>query len=206
MLKRNDDPELVVSSTGLSTFAAADASRAAELQRVKALATLVLVGHADAVRRRQASAQRPSRLRLHRGLRRSRDHRRARRLVRRGGAVQAAAGLADPAHRDHPEQSAAYRRETRRIHREELPGGRSGRRQAQADRFWHVHRGLAARPQAQRRSRAVRPAPAAGSVLGNGVVGPDDLHHPPRHHAGAFDRSGAAGGRRAARLRAGGQA
>jgi uncharacterized membrane-anchored protein YjiN (DUF445 family) len=44
MLKRNDDPELVVSSTGLSTFTAADVTRAAELRRVKALATLVLVG------------------------------------------------------------------------------------------------------------------------------------------------------------------
>jgi uncharacterized membrane-anchored protein YjiN (DUF445 family) len=44
MLKRNDDPGRVVSSTGLSTFAAADASRAAELRRVKALATSVLVG------------------------------------------------------------------------------------------------------------------------------------------------------------------
>jgi uncharacterized membrane-anchored protein YjiN (DUF445 family) len=44
MLKRNDDPGLVASSTSLSTFAAADASRAAELKRVKALATLVLVG------------------------------------------------------------------------------------------------------------------------------------------------------------------
>ena len=37
-------PGLVVSSTSLSTFAPADASRAAELRRVKALATLVLVG------------------------------------------------------------------------------------------------------------------------------------------------------------------
>jgi uncharacterized membrane-anchored protein YjiN (DUF445 family) len=44
MLKRNDDPAPVASSTGLSTFGAADASRAAELRRVKALATLVLVG------------------------------------------------------------------------------------------------------------------------------------------------------------------
>src|SRR5262249_58311640 len=42
MLKRNDDPRLV--SPGLSTFTPADASRAAELRRVKALATLVLVG------------------------------------------------------------------------------------------------------------------------------------------------------------------
>jgi uncharacterized membrane-anchored protein YjiN (DUF445 family) len=44
MLKRNDDPGLVVSSTSLSTFAPADVTRAAELRRVKALATLVLVG------------------------------------------------------------------------------------------------------------------------------------------------------------------
>ena len=44
MLQRNDDSRLVASSTGLSTFAPADASRAAELKRVKALATLVLVG------------------------------------------------------------------------------------------------------------------------------------------------------------------
>jgi len=44
MLKRNDDPELIASSPGLMTFTPADASRAAELRRVKALATLVLVG------------------------------------------------------------------------------------------------------------------------------------------------------------------
>src|ERR1700748_3759174 len=44
MLKRSDDPGLVASSTGLSTFTPADASRAAELRRVKALATLVLLG------------------------------------------------------------------------------------------------------------------------------------------------------------------
>ena len=44
MLKRSDDPGLVASSTGLSTFTPTDASRAAELRRVKALATLVLVG------------------------------------------------------------------------------------------------------------------------------------------------------------------
>jgi uncharacterized membrane-anchored protein YjiN (DUF445 family) len=44
MLKRNDDPGLVLSSTSLSTFAAGDASRAAELKRVKAQATLVLAG------------------------------------------------------------------------------------------------------------------------------------------------------------------
>jgi uncharacterized membrane-anchored protein YjiN (DUF445 family) len=44
MLKRNDDPELIASSPGLMTVTPADAARAAELRRVKALATLVLVG------------------------------------------------------------------------------------------------------------------------------------------------------------------
>jgi uncharacterized membrane-anchored protein YjiN (DUF445 family) len=44
MLKRNDDLELIASSTGLAVFTPGDASRAAELRRVKALATLVLVG------------------------------------------------------------------------------------------------------------------------------------------------------------------
>ena len=44
MLKRSDDPKLVVSSPSLMTFTLTDASRAAELRRVKALATLVLVG------------------------------------------------------------------------------------------------------------------------------------------------------------------
>ncbi|HEY2249020.1 MAG TPA: DUF445 family protein [Bradyrhizobium sp.] len=44
MLKRNDDPELVATSASLSAFVAGDASRAAELRRVKALATSVLVG------------------------------------------------------------------------------------------------------------------------------------------------------------------
>src|ERR1700759_343146 len=44
MLKRNDESGLVRSSASLSTFTLTDASRAAELRRVKALATLVLVG------------------------------------------------------------------------------------------------------------------------------------------------------------------
>src|SRR6201994_38702 len=44
MLKRNDESGLVRSSASLSTFTPADATRAAELRRVKALATLVLVG------------------------------------------------------------------------------------------------------------------------------------------------------------------
>src|ERR1700760_901725 len=44
MLERKEDPELVVTSTSLSAFVAGDASRAAELRRVKALATLVLAG------------------------------------------------------------------------------------------------------------------------------------------------------------------
>src|ERR1700759_1579750 len=44
MLKRRDDPGLVVPSTSLSAFVAGAASRAAELRRVKALATLVLAG------------------------------------------------------------------------------------------------------------------------------------------------------------------
>src|SRR6201994_1372638 len=44
MLKRNDESGLVRSSASLSTFTPADATRAAELRRVKALATLALVG------------------------------------------------------------------------------------------------------------------------------------------------------------------
>ena len=49
-------------------------------------------------------------------------------------------------------------------------------------------------------------APVARGVLGHGDLGPDEFHHPPRHHAIAVDRSRAARRRHAARLRAGGPA
>ena len=60
-------------------------------------------------------------LRLHRGLRGGRHHRRSGRLVRGGSPVQKAAGAADPAHRHHPEQPASDRRQARRIHRAAFP-------------------------------------------------------------------------------------
>ena len=84
-------------------------------------------GDVCAVHRGEGAAACASGLRLHRGVCRSRHDRRPRRLVRRGGAVQAAAGIADPAHRDHPEQPASHRRQARRIHRKEFPGSRTGR-------------------------------------------------------------------------------
>ena len=120
-----------MTTTGTFSFdTPGDASRAAELRRVKWLATLVLAANARAVRGREALAERASGVRLHRGLCGSRHHRRARRLVCGGGAVQAAAGPADPAHRDHPEQPAAHRRQARRVHRGAFPRGGAGRGQA----------------------------------------------------------------------------
>ena len=117
-------------------------------------------GHASRCSWRTNAAACASRVRLHRGLRGSRHHRRPRRLVRRGGAVQAAAGPADPAHRDHPEQPAPHRRQARRIHRGAFPRSRPGRGKAAPDRFRLVHCRLAARPQEERGSRPLRAAAA----------------------------------------------
>ena len=161
-------------------------------------------GDVCAVPRREGVAAGASGLRLHRGLCRGRHHRRPRRLVRRGGVVQAAAGTADPAHRDHPEQPAPHRRQARRIHRGAFSRSRARRSQAAADRFRLVHRRLAARPQAQRGSRALCAAAVAGSGGGDGEFRPDDLRQPPHHRAIDGDRSGAARRRHAARLREGG--
>ena len=156
--------------------------------------------------RREGVAAGASGVRLHRGLCRGRHHRRPRRLVRRGGPVQKAAGAADPAHRDHPEQPAAHRRQARRIHRGAFPRIRPGRSQAAADRFRLVHRRLAARPQAQRGSRALCAAAVARGGSGDGEFRADDLRQPPHHRATDVDRSGAARRRHAARLREGGPA
>ena len=46
--------------------------------------------------------------------------------------------------------------------------------------FGSLHRRLAARSQAQRRSRPLRAAAVARGGLGDGNLGPDDVHHPPR--------------------------
>ncbi len=120
--------------------------------------------------------------------------------------VQAAAGTADPAHRDHPEQPAPHRRQARRIHRGAFPRSRAGRSQAAADRFRLVHRRLAARPQAQRGSRALCAAAVAGGGGGDGEFRADDVRQPPHHRAIDGDRSRAARRRHAARLREGGPA
>ena len=178
-----------------------DAARAAELRRVKALATLVLARHAGAVRGREGVAAGASGFRLRRGVRGSRHHRRARRLVRGGGAVSQAVGIADPAYRDHPEQPASHRRQARRIHRGAFSRSRSGRCQAAPDRFRLLHCRLAARPQAQHRSCPLRAASVARGGFGDGNLGADDVHHPPHHHPVAVDRSCAAGRRHAARFR-----
>ena len=180
-----------------------DAARAAELRRVKLLATLVLAATFAIFLGGEGVAAGASGVRLHRGLCRSRHHRRPRRLVRRGGLVSQASGAADPAHRDHPEQPAPHRRQARRIHRGAFPRSRARRSQAAADRFRLVHRRLAARPQAQRGSRALCAAAVAGSGRGDGEFRADDLRQPPHHRAIDVDRSGAARRRHAARLREG---
>ena len=153
--------------------------------------------------RREGAAAAASGVRLHRGLCGGRHHRRSRRLVRRRRAVQKAAGAADPAHRDHPEQPAPHRRQARRIHRGAFPRIRAGRSQAAADRFRLVHRRLAARPQAQRGSGALCAAAVAGSGRCDGEFRADDLRQPPHHRATDGDRSRAARRRHAARLRQG---
>ena len=181
-----------------------DAARAAELRRVKLLATSGAGGDVCDFPRREGVAARAPGVRLHRSLCRGRHHRRPRRLVRRGGAVQKAAGTADPAHGNHPEQPAPHRRQARRIHRDAFPRICSGRGQAAADRFRLVHRRLAARPQAQRGSRAFCAAAVARSGGCDGEFRADDFRQPPHHRAIDVDRSRAARRRYAARLRQGG--
>ena len=68
----------------------------------------------------------------------------------------------------------------------------SRRSKAAADRFRLVHRRLAARPQAQRGSRALCAAAVAGSVGGDGKFRADDFRQPPHHRATDGDRSCAA--------------
>ena len=58
---------------------------------------------------------------LRRRVHRGRDGRRARRLVRGGGAVPPAAQPADPAHRDHPAQQGAHRARAFGVHPAQLP-------------------------------------------------------------------------------------
>ena len=68
--------------------------------------------------------------------------------------------------------------------------------------FGVVHRRLAARPQAQRGSRALRAAAVARSGRCDREFRADDVRQPPHHRAIDVDRSGAARRRHAARLRA----
>ena len=158
-------------------------------------------GDAGAVRHRKTVAAAASGVRLRRGVCRGRHHWRARRLVCRGGAVQAAAGPADSAYRHHPGQPAPHRRQARRIHRGAFSRSRARRSQAAPDRLWLLHRRLAARPQAQRRSRPLHAAALARSGERHRDFRPDEFCHAPHHDAVAIDRSGAARRRHAARLR-----
>ena len=151
----------------------------------------------------EGAAADPPGVRLRRGLCGSRHHRRSCRLVCRGRLVSQAFGAADPAHRDHPEQPAPHRRQARRIHRGAFSRSGPGRGKTAPDRFRRVHRRLAARPQAQRGSRALCVAAVARSGCGHGEFRPDDLRQPPHHRAIDVDRSGAARRRHAAHLREG---
>ena len=86
----------MTASRTFSFDAPGDAARAAELRRVKALATLVLAGTLALFVTAKLLLPRASGFRLRRGLCGSRDHRRPRRLVRGGGAVQRPLGLPIP--------------------------------------------------------------------------------------------------------------
>ena len=189
-----------MTSTGTFSFdAPGDAARAAELRRVKALATLVLAGTLALFVTAKML------LPVHPAFGFIAAFAEAATI---GGladwyAVVAlfkqAVGAADPAHRDHPEQSAPHRRQARRIHRGAFSRSRTCRSQVAPDRLRLFHCRLAARPQAQRRSRPLHAAAVARGGYGDGNIRPDDVHHPPDHHPVAGNRSGAARRRHAAR-------
>ena len=130
-------------------------------------------------------------------LRRGGDHRRPCRLVRGGGAVQAAARPADPAHRHHPGKPEPHRRQSRPLHRGQFPGAGTGAGKAGRGRFCRARRRLADRCRTRRRPVALRRAAGAADAGGGRAIRPARLRHQP--HAGA-DRKGAAGaaGRRTA--------
>src|SRR6266576_1951297 len=88
--------------------------------------------------------------------------------------------------------SAPHRGQARRIHRGAFSRSRARRRQAAPGRLRLLHRRLAARPQAQHRSRPLHAAAFARSRLGDRNLVPDDVHHPPHQHPVAVDRSRAA--------------
>ena len=97
--------------------------------------------------------------RLRRSLCRGGHHRRPRRLVCGGGAVQAAARPAHSAHRDHPGQPEPHRRQSRPLHRGQFPGARTGSRQARRGRFRRTRRRLAGR---SRSGQGASPVSSAG--------------------------------------------
>ena len=96
--------------------------------------------------------------RLRPSIRRSGNGRRARRLVRRHGAVPASARPADPAHRDHPEAQGSDRPQPRRVRRDELPDERGHRRTPARRRHRPAYRRLAGRPRPTPNGRARRSA------------------------------------------------
>ena len=199
-------PKAAMTATGTFSFAPGDAARAAELRRVKALATLVLAGTlALFVTAKLLLPVHP-----------------VFGFVAAFAEAATIGGLADwyavvalfrrPLGLPIPHTAIIQSNQHRiadklgefiEVHFLEAAPGRC---QAAPDRLRLLHRRLAARPQAQHRSRPIRPAPVARGGLGDGNFGPDELHHPPHHHPVAVGRSGAAGRRHAARLRGRGPA
>src|ERR1700704_445823 len=117
-------PAMTVPATFVSD-APGDAARAAELRRVKALATLVLAGTlALFVVAKWLLPMHPI-FGFVAAFAEAATIGGAGGLVRCGGVFSPAAGTADPAHCDHPGQPAPHRRQARRIHRTAFSRSRS---------------------------------------------------------------------------------
>src|SRR5215212_6134993 len=175
-----------MSATKFSYNAPADAAGAAELRRVKALATLVLAGTLALFVTAKML------LPLHPVFG----------FVAAFAEAATIGGLAD-----WYAVVALFRRPlglTRRIHRGAFSRSSTRGSQAAADRFRLVHCRLAARPQAQHRSRPLHASAVARSIQCDRNIGPDGVHYPSHQHPVAVDRSRPARGRYAARVRAGG--
>ena len=107
------------------------------------------------------------------GLRGGGDGGRAGGLVCRGRAFPPTARPADPAHRHHSAQPRAHRRQSRQLHRDQLPGARGGREEAGRGRLrrriWR--RGLSDRARsATLAAFAVRMLPKALAAIDEGEL------------------------------------
>jgi hypothetical protein len=120
----------------------------------------------------------------------SRHDRRAGRLVCRGGAVQAPARPADPAHGDHSGKPEPHRRQSRSIHRTEFPRRGAGARETEGGRFRRARCRLAVGQGPRRGVVAFRCAACAADLASHRPVRAARLRDPARARS---SRQGAGG-------------